>query len=157
MKNGHLTSHVAWIAYKHQLWPGLQYELGTMTNNMEVDNKLLYKADYKMLNILGIFQNISTGLRKLHTTFGGFGLFSLPTKQLISCISMLLQHCIHKLESEAGHFALVFATSIRHTIQSADAGLHEMGTSCPTLMGQNALEVSTPFQYLIMHVLHNNT
>ena len=25
MKNGHLPSHVAWIAYKHQLWPSLQY------------------------------------------------------------------------------------------------------------------------------------
>jgi hypothetical protein len=23
MKNGHLPSHVAWIAYKHQLWPSL--------------------------------------------------------------------------------------------------------------------------------------
>jgi hypothetical protein len=33
MKNGHLPSHVTWIAYKHQLWPSLGYGLGTMTNN----------------------------------------------------------------------------------------------------------------------------
>jgi hypothetical protein len=65
--------------------------------------------------------------------------------------------CIHNLESEAGRFILVFATSIRHTTQSADAGLHKMGTSCPTLMGQNALEVSTPFSYPIIHVIPNNT
>ncbi len=45
-----------------------------------------------MLNILGIFSNVSTRLQKLHTTFGGFGLFSLPTKQLISHINMLFQH-----------------------------------------------------------------
>jgi hypothetical protein len=63
-----------------------------MKNNMEVANKLLDETEYKMLNILGIFQNISTGLGKLHTTFGGFKLFSLPTKQLISCVNMLLQH-----------------------------------------------------------------
>jgi hypothetical protein len=36
MKNGHLPSHVAWIAYKHQLWPGLRYGLGTMTNDMKL-------------------------------------------------------------------------------------------------------------------------
>ncbi len=23
MTNGHLPSHVAWVAYRHQLWPGL--------------------------------------------------------------------------------------------------------------------------------------
>jgi hypothetical protein len=31
--------------------------------------------------------------RKLHTTFGGFGLFYLPTEQLICRLNMLLQHC----------------------------------------------------------------
>ncbi len=92
MKNGHLPSHVAWIAYKHQLWPSLQYGWGIMTNDMEVADKLLNKTNYKMLNILGIFRNVSTGLRKLHTTFGGFGLFSLPTEQLISRVNMLFQH-----------------------------------------------------------------
>jgi hypothetical protein len=92
MKNGHLQSHVVWLAYKHQLWPSLRYVLGTMTNKMEVEGKLLNETDYKMLNILGIFCNISTGLQKLHTTFGRFGLFSLPTKQLISCVNMLFQH-----------------------------------------------------------------
>ncbi len=89
MKNDHLPSHVAWIAYRHQLWQGLRYGLGTMTNNMDVSNQLLDKTYYKMLNILGIFCNVTTGLRKLHTTFGGFCLFSLPTKQLISHVNML--------------------------------------------------------------------
>jgi hypothetical protein len=92
MKSGHLPSHVAWLAYKHQLWPSLRYGLGTMTNKMEVADKLLNETDYKMLNILGIFCNVSTGLQKLHTTFGGFGLFSLPTEQLISRVNMLFQH-----------------------------------------------------------------
>jgi hypothetical protein len=92
MKNGHLPSHVAWIAYKQQLWPSLRYRLSTMTNDMEVAEKLLDKTDYRTLNILGIFCNISTGLRKLHTTFGGFGLFNLPTKQLISRVNMIFQH-----------------------------------------------------------------
>jgi hypothetical protein len=30
MMNGHLPNHMAWITYKHQLWPGVQYGLGTM-------------------------------------------------------------------------------------------------------------------------------
>jgi hypothetical protein len=25
MKNGHLPNHIVWVAYKHQLWPGLRY------------------------------------------------------------------------------------------------------------------------------------
>ncbi len=108
-----------------------------------------------MLNILGIFQNVSTGLRKLHTTFGGFGLFSLPTTQLISCVNMLLQH--YHVSANLSWKLEVFATLIRHTTQSADAGLHKMGTSHPTLMGQNALEVSTPFQYWIIHVIPNSS
>jgi hypothetical protein len=92
MKNGHLPSHIAWMAYKHQLWPSLRYGLGTMTNNIEVVNKLLNATDYKTLNILGVFRNVFTGLQKLHTTFGEFGLFSLPTKQLNSRVNMLFQH-----------------------------------------------------------------
>jgi hypothetical protein len=92
MKNGHLPSHVAWIAYKHQLQPSLRYGLGTMTNNEEEAENLLNKADYNTLNVLGIFRNVPTGLRKLHTTFGGFGPFNLPTEQLISRVNMLFQH-----------------------------------------------------------------
>jgi hypothetical protein len=59
---------------------------------MEAANKLLDETDYKMFTILGIFRNISTGLWKLHTTFGRFGLFSLPTEQIISRVNMLLPH-----------------------------------------------------------------
>ncbi len=92
MKNGHLPSHIAWIAYKQQLWLSLRYGLGTMTNVMEVAEKLLDKTNYRTLNILGIFRNISTRLRKLHTTFGRFGLFNFPTEQLISQVNMLFQH-----------------------------------------------------------------
>ncbi len=36
MTNGHLPNHTAWIAYKHKLWPGARYRLGTMTNDLEV-------------------------------------------------------------------------------------------------------------------------
>jgi hypothetical protein len=55
MINGHLPSHIAWVAYKHQLWPSLRYGLGTMTNDMDIAEKLLNKTNYKTLNILGIF------------------------------------------------------------------------------------------------------
>jgi hypothetical protein len=35
MKNGHLPSHIAWIAYRLQLWASLRYGIGTMTNDIE--------------------------------------------------------------------------------------------------------------------------
>ena len=34
MKNGHLPSHIAWMAYKLQLWASLRYGIGTMRNNI---------------------------------------------------------------------------------------------------------------------------
>jgi hypothetical protein len=63
-----------------------------MTNNLEAAKQLLGDTDWKTLNILGVLWNITKGLRRLNTTFGGFGLFSLSTKQLICQVNMLLQH-----------------------------------------------------------------
>ncbi len=84
MTNSHLPSQVAWVAYKHQLWSGLQYGHCTMTNDTDPANQFLNNSKNKTLNILGVLHYVTKGLRKLHTTFGGFGLFNLPTKQLIS-------------------------------------------------------------------------
>ncbi len=81
MANGHL--HMMAV-YKHQLLPGIRYGLGTMTNNLEPAKKLLDSTDYKTLNVLEIMRNVTRGLWKLNTTFGGFRLFDLPMEQLIS-------------------------------------------------------------------------
>ena len=67
----------------HQLWPGVRYGLGTMTNDLEVADNLLHKEDYRMLNVLGVVHSMTKGLRRLYTSFGGFGLFNLPVEQLI--------------------------------------------------------------------------
>ncbi len=45
-----------------------------------------------MLNILTVACTVMKGLRKLHTTFGSFGLSSTPKEQLICQINILLQH-----------------------------------------------------------------
>jgi hypothetical protein len=80
---------MASIAYKHQLWPGVRYGLGTMTNDLEVVDNLLHDEDYRMLNVVGMVCSVTKDLRHLHTTFGGFGLFNLPAKQLICRVNML--------------------------------------------------------------------
>ncbi len=92
MTNGHLPSHMAWIAYKHQLWPGVRYGLSMMTNDLEVMDNLLHNEDYRMLNVLGVVRSIIKGLCRLHTTFSGFRLFNLPVEQLICRVNMLIQH-----------------------------------------------------------------
>ena len=71
---------------------GLRYGLGTMTNDIEETEELTQKEDWTMLIILGVSRNGTKGLRRLQTTFGGFGLCSLSAKQLISRINMLMQH-----------------------------------------------------------------
>jgi hypothetical protein len=67
MTNGPLSHHMAWVAYRHQLWPGLQYQLGTMTNDIEEAENALQESNYKMLNILGVGAacTVMKGLRKL--------------------------------------------------------------------------------------------
>ncbi len=61
MQNGHLPCHIAWTAYKLQLWPGLRYGLGTMTNDIEPAKELLHAKDYKTLNVLGVLWNVTKG------------------------------------------------------------------------------------------------
>jgi hypothetical protein len=92
MTNGHLPNHMAWIAYKHQLWPGVWYGQGMMTNDLEVADNLLHEEDYRTFNVGGVARSVTKGLRHLHTAFGGFGLFNLPVEQLICRVNMLMQH-----------------------------------------------------------------
>jgi hypothetical protein len=68
------------------------------------------------LNVLGILHNFTKGLRKIHTTFGGFGLFDLSTEQLISRVNMIFQHyhvstnLSKKLDASLGYLQLQLGT-----------------------------------------------
>ncbi len=116
MTNGHLPSYIAWVAYRHHLQPGLRYGLGTMTNDIEPAARLLDNANYKTLNVLGIFRNDTKGLQKIHTTFGIFRLFNLLTEQLISRVNMFFQHyhvstnLSKKLDASLGYLQLQVGT-----------------------------------------------
>ena len=92
MSNGKLPAYLGWMAYRLKLWPSVRYGLGVMTNDMEDLDTLLDKTDQKMMNILGIASTIKKGWRKLHSTFGGVGLYNLVTEQLIERLNLLLQH-----------------------------------------------------------------
>jgi hypothetical protein len=63
-----------------------------MTNDLAATEVIFDKADYKIMPILEIARTVKQELWKLHTTFGGFSLFHLPTEQLICQMNMLLQH-----------------------------------------------------------------
>ncbi len=62
-----------------------------MTNDLEATETIFDKADNETMPILGVACTVKRDFRKLQTTFGGFGLFHLPTEQLICRINMLLQ------------------------------------------------------------------
>ncbi len=53
---------MVWIAYKHQLWLGFRYGLGTMTNDTEEATRVNTKTNYRMLNILGVACTATKGL-----------------------------------------------------------------------------------------------
>jgi hypothetical protein len=97
------------------LCTGLQYGLGTKDNDIEQASTLLDDVDYRTLNVLGILRNVTKGLRKIHTTFGGFGLFDLATEQ-ISRVNMFFQHyhiltnLSRKLDASLGYLQLQIGT-----------------------------------------------
>ena len=63
-----------------------------MTNDIEDVDNLLDKQDYETMNSLGFASTIKRRWRKLHSTFGGVGLYSFCTEQLIERLNLLLQH-----------------------------------------------------------------
>jgi hypothetical protein len=55
---------MAWIAYKLQLWPGLRYGLGTMTNDIKEAASVNTEIDYKMFNVLGVVLGVARAVTK---------------------------------------------------------------------------------------------
>ena len=119
-KNGHLPSSMGRIAYKLQLWLGVRYGIGTMTNDLEEAEEVLDKTDYQLLNVLGIASTVKKGWQRIHSTFGRFGLFRFATKQLIERLNLLLQHyntrssLSKKLDASLRYLQLQLGTSICH-------------------------------------------
>jgi len=141
MTNGRLPHHMAWIAYRLQLWPGLRYGLGTMTNDIEEATSVNTKTNYRMLNILGVDRTVTKGIRMLHTTFGGFGLLSVATEQLIYVEST----CCYNTTT----LPLTLAKNLMHPRQ--------MGIPSTTFLGQDVVEVATPLQHSSAHGMCNNS
>jgi hypothetical protein len=87
-----------------------------MNNDIEQASTLLVDVDYRTLNVLGILRNVTMGLHRIHTTFGGFGLFDMVTKQLISRVNMFFQHyhistnLSRKLDTSLGYLQLQIGT-----------------------------------------------
>jgi hypothetical protein len=87
-----------------------------MTNDIDPPAKLLNKVGYKTLNVFGILHNVMKRLRKIHTTFGHFGMFDLSAEQLICRVNMFFQdyhvsaHLSKKLDASLGHLQLKIGT-----------------------------------------------
>ena len=92
MKNGHLPASWVWVAYTFQLWPSIRYGIVTMINDLEEAEEFLGEHDCSLLNIFGIARTVKVGWRRIHSTFGGFGIFNFATEQLIERLNLFLQH-----------------------------------------------------------------
>ena len=116
----------------------IRYGIGTLTNDIDTANNLLSETEAKTLIILGVVRTATTGLRRLHTTFGGFGLFNLATEQLISRVNLLMQHyhtpstLIRKLDASIGYLELQIGSNQKPLTQNynRDISLHSPGERC---------------------------
>ena len=92
IRNSHLQPGHSWIACRLQIWPGLRYSLGTLTNDMEDIAEHFQNTYYTLLPSLGVVRSFRKQLRTIHQTFGGVGLWHMPTEQRIARLEMLIQH-----------------------------------------------------------------
>ncbi len=92
LKSAHLSTHLAWKAYRFQLWPSISYGVATLATPRKEIEEILCKLKFKMLSCLGVNQLINTEWRRLPREFGGIGLYNLSIEQFISCMEVLLHH-----------------------------------------------------------------
>ena len=92
LKNAQLPVHLAWKAYRYQLWPSIKYGLGTLATTRTVMDRLLHKLEFAMLSHLGVNQHVKTEWRRIPREFGGIGLYNLVVEQFIAWIEIFLQH-----------------------------------------------------------------
>ena len=92
LKNAQLPVHLAWKAYRYQLWPSIRYGLGTLATPRTDIEGLLHKLKFAMLSHLGVNQHVKTEWRRLPREFGGIGLYNLAVEQFIAWMEILLQH-----------------------------------------------------------------
>jgi len=117
MKNRHLPPCLSWMAYRLKLWPSVRFGIGTMTNDLEAIANFLDKEEYETMNSLRVASTIKKGWRRLHSTFGGVGLFNFAMEQLIERLGLLLQHyrtgsCTSKkMDTSVAHLQLQLGTS----------------------------------------------
>ena len=58
-ENGCLPAHVSWLGYQLQLWVGLRYGIGTLTNKLERTRTVLTNLDYyDLLPVLGVARTV---------------------------------------------------------------------------------------------------
>lgn len=116
--DGHLPASLVWMSYVHQLGPGLQYGLGTLTNDLSSAEGCLASAEFTLLPLLGVNRHIKRGWRTLHQTFGGVGLIDLPIEQFICHINIFQQH--YGSPSSIGHKLSVSLHWLQLQIGTAD-------------------------------------
>jgi hypothetical protein len=92
LKNAQLPVHLAWKAYRYQLWPSIRYGLGTLATPRTDIEGLLHKLEFAMLSHLGVNQHVKMEWRRLPQEFGGIGLYNLAVEQFIAWMEILLQH-----------------------------------------------------------------
>jgi hypothetical protein len=92
IKNAHLVSTLVWKSHLFQLWPGLRYGLGTLTNSMDDLIECTHRIEVELLPLLGVNRHIPWEWRILPQAYGGVGLLHLPTKQFILCTNLFLQY-----------------------------------------------------------------
>eukprot|EP00804_Cyclotella_cryptica_P024304 CCRYP_012569-RA/>CCRYP_012569-RA protein AED:0.31 eAED:0.31 QI:0/0/0/1/1/1/2/0/544 len=116
MTVGGLPAQVVWTSYFQQLWPGLQYGIGTLPTTLSEATSLLDTYHRRMLPMLGVNCNIRKGWQTLHPGFLGVGLYDFTVEMVIEKLNLFFQHygsltdagitlwaCLENLQVECGY------------------------------------------------------
>jgi hypothetical protein len=92
MRNGHLSARLGWMAYRFELWPGIQYGLATLAILLTAARCVLLQENFHSLLFLGVNRNAKREWRTIRRAFAGIGLFGFTIKHTISMVNMFTQH-----------------------------------------------------------------
>ena len=130
MTNGWLPSHIAWLGYRLQLWAGIRYGIGTMTNGLE-------KA-----NITSGIGNCLHSQKRMEATphnFRGLRSSQLPNGTIdwqTQPTTPTLSHII-KAQSKTGCITTLLTTTTSYSYISILSRLQQMELPFPSMLSKS--------------------
>ena len=141
MKNGRPPAHIAWLGYRLQLWAGLRYGIGTMTNSLEKAKEVFGKPGLRTSSNPGNSTHNQTWMAAPPYYLWRFRFAKLSYRTIhrqTESISTTLPYLL-QAESKTRCLTALPPTPTRYSDLSILFGLRQVELSLPTMLDQSPM------------------